>query len=98
MALKGTSIIGSRRGANGSATFRAYEPRTGQKLAPDFFYVSVEEMETAVRLAHEAFATYGHLSGRKKAAFLCAIATGIEAVAPQLIERTEQETALPQTR
>ena len=81
MALQGTSIIGSRRGASGSSTFRAYEPRTGQKLAPDFFYVSAEEMETAVRLAHEAFTTYGHLPGREKGAFLRAIAAGIESVA-----------------
>ena len=98
MQLKGTSIIGSRRGAAGSSTFRAYEPRTGQTLAPDFFYASAEEIETTVRLAHEAFATYGHLPGREKAAFLRAIAAGMEAVAPQLIERAEQETALPQAR
>src|SRR5262245_37808868 len=98
MELKGTSIIGSRRGVNSGSTFRAYEPRTGQKLSPDFFYVSADELETTVRLAHEAFATYGHLPGREKAVFLRAIAAGIESVAPQLIERAEQETALPQTR
>ena len=98
MELKGTSIIGSRRGASGSSTFRAFEPRTGQKLAPDFVYVSAQEMETAVQLAREAFATYGHLPGRDKAVFLRAIATGIESVAAQLVERAEQETALPQAR
>jgi len=98
MALQGTSIIGSRRGASGGSTFRAYEPRTGQKLPPDFFYISTDEMETAVRLAHEAFAIYGHLPGRDKAAFLRSIATGIEAVAGELIARAEQETALPQAR
>jgi NADP-dependent aldehyde dehydrogenase len=98
MALQGTSIIGSRRGASGSSTFRAYEPRTGQKLAPDFFYVSTAEMGTAVQLAHEAFATYGHLSGRDKAVFLRTIAAGIETVAAELVARAEQETALPQAR
>src|ERR1043166_2578113 len=98
MALLGTSIIGSRRGASGSSTFRAFEPRTGQKLSPDFFYVSIEEMETAVRLAHEAFATYGHLPGRDKAAFLRSIAQGIESVTEELIERAGKETALPKAR
>ena len=98
MELKGTSIIGSRRGASGGSSFRASAPRTGQPLAPDFFYASAEEIETTVRLAHEAFATYGHLPGRDKAAFLRAIAAGIESVAPQLIERAEHETALPQGR
>ena len=97
MQLK-VSIIGSRRGTSGSSKFRAFEPRTGQALAPDFFYASAEEIETTVRLAHEAFATYGHLPGRAKATFLRAIAAGIESVAPQLTERAEQETALPQAR
>ncbi len=98
MELLGTSIIGSRRGGNGGSTFHAFEPRTGKSLSPTFFYASGDEIETAVRLAHEAFASYGHLPGRDKAAFLREIAAGIEAVAPQLIERAEKETALPQAR
>jgi NADP-dependent aldehyde dehydrogenase len=98
MKLSGTSIIGSRRGTSGNSTFHAFEPRTGQPLSPEFFYASAQEIENAVRLAHEAFAIYGHISGREKAAFLRAIATRIESVAEELIERAEQETALPKAR
>ena len=90
--ILGTSIIGSRRGVSTGTTFHAFEPRTGQTLAPDFFYAPADEMETAVRLAHEAFATYGHLPGAAKAFFLRAIATRIESVAEELIERAERET------
>lgn len=67
-------------------------------MAPDFFAVTPEEIETAVNLAHEAFVSYGHLAGREKARFLRAIATNIEAIADEVVERAEQETALPKAR
>ncbi len=98
MTLFGTSIIGSHRGASGASTFHAFEPRTGQPLAPEFFHASKDEIESAVQLAHQAFATYGHASGRQKAAFLRAIAARIESVADPLIDRAEKETALPKAR
>jgi len=98
MTLSGTSIIGSRRGASGGSSFHAFEPRTGQALSPEFSYASAAEIEAAVQLAHEAFATYGHTSGRAKAAFLRAIASRIESVAEELVERAERETALPKAR
>jgi len=91
-------MIGSRRGEAGGATFNATEPRTGQTLPPAFVSASSDEIETAVTLAHEAFATYGHLSGRDKAAFLHSIAQGIESIAQELIDRAGKETALPKAR
>ena len=77
MKLLGTSIIGSRRGVSTGTTFHAFEPRTGQPLAPEFFYAPADEIETSVRLAHKAFAIYGHLPGTAKASFLRAIAARI---------------------
>jgi 2,5-dioxopentanoate dehydrogenase len=96
--LSGRSIIGSRRGKAAGATFNAMEPRTGQTLPPAFVSASPDEIETAVALAREAFATYGHLAGRDKATFLRSIAQGIESVAEELIERAGRETALPKPR
>ena len=98
MELSGRSIIGSHRGKAAGATFNAMEPRTGQKLPPVFVSASPDEIETAVALAHEAFASYGRLPGRDKAAFLRSIAQGIESVADELIERAGRETALPKPR
>ena len=98
MKLSGTSIIGSHRGSSRGPTFHAFEPTSGQSLAPEFFYASAEEIETAVQLAHAAFASYGHMPGRDKAAFLRAIATRIESVAEELIDRAGRETALPKAR
>jgi alpha-ketoglutaric semialdehyde dehydrogenase len=96
--LSGRSIIGSRRGEAGGVTFNAVEPRTGQTLPPTFVSASPNEIESAVKLAHEAFARYGHLPGPEKAAFLRSIAQGIESVAEELIERAGRETALPKAR
>ena len=98
MSLFGRSIVGYRAGVGGAGAFQASEPRTGRKLTPEFLYATAEEIETAVKLAHEAFDSYGHLPGREKARFLRAIAANIEAVAEEVIGRAEQETALPRAR
>jgi len=96
--LLGKSLIGFRQGAGGTKAFHATEPRTGRTLPPEFLPAAPAEIETAVGLAHEAFATYGHLPGREKARFLRAIAANIESIADEVIGRAEQETALPKTR
>jgi 2,5-dioxopentanoate dehydrogenase len=96
--LSGTSIIGSRRGKAGRSTFNAVEPRTGQPLPPAFVSAGPDEIESAVSLAQEAFATYGHLSGRDRATFLRSIAHGIESRSEELIDRAGRETALPRAR
>jgi len=46
-------------------------------------------------LAHEAFSIYSRKTGREKAVLLRRIATNIEAIADDLVERAGQETALP---
>ena len=98
MELQGISIIGYGRGKRNATGFYASEPRTGQRLAPEFIAATAEEVEASVRLAHQAFPAYGHAPGRERAALLRRIAEGIEAVSPELIERAETETALPKAR
>ncbi|HEX4424795.1 MAG TPA: aldehyde dehydrogenase (NADP(+)) [Terriglobales bacterium] len=98
MKLTGKSIIGFREGAAGSEDFHATNPKTGERLPQDFFSASPQEIDTAVNLAHEAFAIYSRISGREKAVFLRAIATNIEAIANEIIELAEAETALPKAR
>jgi alpha-ketoglutaric semialdehyde dehydrogenase len=96
--LTGKSIIGFREGAAGSEIFHATNPKTGERLPQDFFSATPQEIDAAANLAHEAFATYCRTSGREKAVFLRAIATNIEGIAAEIIERAEQETALPKAR
>jgi len=96
--LSGRSIIGSHEGLRAGATFRAHNPTTGAQLDPDFFAATPDEVNKAARLAHEAFAAYSRTSGHEKGRFLRQIATNIEAIAEEIIERASLETALPKAR
>ncbi len=108
MELTGKSIIGHRTAVNTEArtgmsappldSFHAVNPVKGQNLDPAFTSASPAEIEAAARLAHEAFASYSRLSSREKGAFLRKIAANLESIATQVIERAEQETALPKAR
>jgi 2,5-dioxopentanoate dehydrogenase len=98
MELSGRSIIGFQAGAITEEVSYATNPRTGERLEPRFFSATAEEVNAAALLAQQAFAVYGRATGREKATFLRAIAANIESIAGELIERAEQETALPKAR
>lgn len=98
MNLSGRSLIGSHEGTASGQTFFAVSPSTGGQLRPAFHSAGENEIEQAARLAHWAFAAYAKTSGRERAAFLRSIATNIEAVRDELVERAGQETALPKAR
>jgi 2,5-dioxopentanoate dehydrogenase len=74
------------------------DPTTGQSLRPGFIPATAEEVELAVRLASEAIASYSRVPGPERATFLRLIATKIESIAGEIIERAGRETALLQAR
>ena len=96
--LTGKSIIGSQETATTGELFYAVNPTTGKELHPGFSSATPDDIENAIRLAAEAFEIYRKTSGRDRGALLRKIAENIEAIAPDLIERAAQETALPQAR
>lgn len=96
--LSGRSLIGFRQAAGVGKPHYATDPTTGQSLEPGFVPATADEVELAVRLASEAFPVYRRVSGRERAAFLRKIATRIESIAGDIIERAGQETALPPAR
>jgi 2,5-dioxopentanoate dehydrogenase len=98
LKISGQSIVGFGSAANTGPSFRASNPRTGERLPPDFFCAGSDEVDRSTSLAHEAFATYSQISGRKKGKFLRTIAAKIEGAVDELVERAEQETALPKPR
>src|SRR6185295_1024633 len=98
MKLTGKSIVGFKAGSDASEVFHAVNPATGEELQPAFTAATADEVECAARLAHEAFASYSHTSGRERGAFLRKIAANIEAISADIVERAEQETALPKPR
>jgi alpha-ketoglutaric semialdehyde dehydrogenase len=98
MKLTGRSIIGFQSAAVTHEVFHALNPKSGERLEPDFFAASPDEVDRAVKLAHQAFATYDRLSARDRGAFLRTIAAIVESIAEELVERAEEETALPKPR
>lgn len=98
MELKGTSIIGSSRGAETGVTFTAFDPSNGSAVAPDFHSATREELEKAVRLAEAARIPFGLASGSEKAVFLRRVADNIEALGEALLSRASLETGLPTAR
>jgi len=94
----GKSIIGFSRAASNGRTFNAVDPSTGHNLEPAFHFASSEEVNLAVRLAAEAFETYGRATGRQKGILLSKIAANIEDISDDLVVRASQETALPPAR
>ena len=96
--ILGISIIGSGRGSSGGDSFRAFDPRTGEAVGPDFFSASVEELNAAARLAADARILFGNMPGKKKAEFLRQIAANLESLGDALVERATLETALPPAR
>ena len=98
MELTGVSFLGNRRGSRDGATFHAFNPQSGGTLPPAYHAASPQEVEAAVTLAHEAFASYSQASGKAKAAFLRRAADGFDHHKQEIAERAHLETALPMAR
>src|SRR5260221_870487 len=96
--LEGTSIIGGKSPARGSRSFQAFDPATGQNLEPSFYAASGADVERACQLAGDAFESYGRPSREARAAFLRAIAEGLEADGAAVVNRAHAESAFPLPR
>jgi NADP-dependent aldehyde dehydrogenase len=94
----GFSIINGESRHGSGKTFAAVDPSTDIHLDPEYHSASRDDLELAAALASEAFEIYGRSPGIEKARFLQHIATGLEAIAVELVERAHRETALPEAR
>jgi 2,5-dioxopentanoate dehydrogenase len=98
MTLHGRSLIAGEPGATSGKVFRANNPATSERLAPDFHEASPADVERAMTAAAGAFAEYRARSGEERAKFLESIADEIEKLGPALLERANAETGLPLAR
>jgi 2,5-dioxopentanoate dehydrogenase len=96
--LAGRSLIGFRQGSGSSEPLCATDPATGHSLQPGFIPATKEELDLAARLSSEAFVAYSRTPGHVRGAFLRTIATKIESIAGEIVERAGRETALPPAR
>lgn len=96
--LLGYSIINGEPHKVSGGTFTGFNPATGEKLEPQFHYASVDDLNRAADLAEEASESFRNTAPPVRAKFLRQIATGIEAIADELVGRANQETGLPEAR
>jgi len=96
--LTGHSLLNGEPQQGTGTAFTGCNPATGVRLDPVYHCASTEDVDRAANLAEEAFAIYSKLPGTAKGRLLRHIATGIESIAPELVERAHQETALPEKR
>ncbi|HVS16578.1 MAG TPA: aldehyde dehydrogenase (NADP(+)) [Thermoanaerobaculia bacterium] len=98
MELHGRNLIGASTSAEGTETFVAVDPRTGDDLPGTFHAATEGEIDRALRLAEASHPAFERLGRERRAALLEAIATAIEALGDPLLERASAETGLPLAR
>ena len=96
--LCGRHWIDGRWKATGDETFGAVNPATGETLAPQFAEATNNEVDAAVSAAHQSLIAVRERDPRWPAELLDAIASQIEGLGDELLERGESETALPRAR
>lgn len=94
----GASFLAGAEVCPSTSTFRAVDPASGALLEPPFPECGPDEVDRVAQAAWAAFAEYRQTSPVQRARLLEEIATGLEAIGPQLAERVVAETALPPTR
>ncbi len=98
MRLTGEQVIGQGFSKEGKKTFHAVNPAAAEKLHPDFYEATEEEVERAVKSAAEAFVHLLRSRASQRADFLNQIAQEILALGSELISRCQEETALAENR
>lgn len=96
--ITGKNFIGEELSAVGDITYHTVNPKTNQENEHTFHEATKEEVEKAVEKASSVFEIYKKTTGKKRAAFLEAIAAEIEALGDVLIEAFMKESALPEGR
>ena len=93
-----TSLIGFSRGEQTSSTFRAVDPKTGNKLETEYSHSSEGDVQRSCELAQLASLPMASLSGQKKAEFLRLLADRLEGAVDQIVGIMTVESGLPEAR
>ncbi|MHC8332628.1 aldehyde dehydrogenase (NADP(+)) [Pseudomonas sp. LB3P25] len=96
--VSGHNYIAGARSAKGSSTLQSHDASTGEALPYRFHQATVEEVNAAAEAAATAYPIFRNLSAARRAQFLEAIATELEALDGSFIALVCRETALPAGR
>ncbi|QGW77950.1 aldehyde dehydrogenase family protein [Pseudomonas alkylphenolica] len=94
----GHNYIGGARSAAGTVTLQSHAASSGEALPYRFHQATPEEVDAAARAAQQAYPAFRSLSPGRRAAFLEAIATQLDALGDDFIQLVTCETALPNAR
>ncbi|WP_413615093.1 aldehyde dehydrogenase (NADP(+)) [Halomonas cupida] len=98
MSLEGKQLIGSQAVLATGRPIHGINPATGETLEPGYPSGSQAEVEQACELAWQAFDRYRETGLEERATFLETVASEIEAIGDELIERGMLESGLPRAR
>ncbi len=96
--ITGKNQIGHQLKADGSIRFTTFNPQLNVENTTVFTEASDEEIIEALALAHACFGEFHLMSGKKKGAFLDAIADEILELGDELIQTYMSESGLPEGR
>ena len=96
--ISGKNYIGNTLSSIGNITYKTFNSQTNLENNIVYTEASAVEIQTAVKLATEAFKTFKLVSGAKKSNFLNEIANEIEALGDELIKMYCSETGLLEDR
>lgn len=96
--ISGKHFIGGQRIASGTAELASRRADNDRPTGYHFYQASSAETAAAAEAAANAFNAYSQTSSEQRAAFLCAIADEIDALAEPFFNFAMQETALPLAR
>ena len=98
ISITGKNYIGNKLSSKGTKTHKTFNPQLNKENECDFFEATIEEVNEAVELAHQAFIEYSKFSGKRKATFLNTIADEILELGDELIQMYVSESGLPEGR
>lgn len=92
MIIAGTLVTGT------GAEIRGFDPASGAAIEPGYRYGDTGHVDAACAAAADAFPDYRATSAERRAQFLEAIATNLEAIKTPLVARAVTESGLPEGR
>jgi len=96
--METSNYIAGELSAQGSKTFKTFNPTLIQELDGVFTEATETEIDLAIEKAQEAFEIYRHIPSIRRADFLRSIAEQIEALGDELFDRYCAESGLPRGR
>ncbi|MFZ6047584.1 aldehyde dehydrogenase (NADP(+)) [Pseudomonas sp. CR3202] len=94
----GHHYIGGARSGAGDTLLHSLDAMTGEPLPGVFHQATAAEVDAAARAAEAAYPAFRALSAERRAEFLDAIATELDALGEAFIATVCRETALPPAR